>query len=155
VAIHRDNAELTTCSVQKQTDTTAADQSSMLWQAPEDSDELTEDLVLPNPATLLQNRLRELSGQALSSAPGQQWCWLLLHVTYRCLVLSVAVLWSTTSTAVSVQLSRAARQPHCRSRRLSRSPLRRRRSQCMQRCLRLQATNTAGGSRGCLIQSRR
>jgi hypothetical protein len=127
----------------------------MLWQVPEDSDELTEDLVLPNPATLLQNRLRELSGQPLSSAPGPQWFWLLLHDTYRCLVLSVAVLWSTTSMAASVQLSLAARQPHCRFRRLSRSPLRRRCSQCTQRCLRLQATNTAEGSRGCQIQSRR
>lgn len=64
--------------------TAAADVSFMLWQVPEDSDELTEDLVLPNPATLLQNRLRELSGQPLSSAPGQQSFWLQLHATRRC-----------------------------------------------------------------------
>jgi hypothetical protein len=41
-----------------------------LWQVPEDSDELTEELALPHPATLLQNRLRELSGQPLSNVPG-------------------------------------------------------------------------------------
>ena len=125
VAMHCDNSALVTCSVQKQTDTTAADQSAMLWQGPEDSDELTEDLVLPNPATLLQNRLRELSGQPMSSAPGQQEFWLLQHGTCRCLALSAVTSWSTTSMAASVQLSRAARQPHCRFRRLSRSPWRR------------------------------